>query len=79
MVQQSKHWVEAGGSSPKKTIAFIENVTACVIILIDYLENGKTITNEYNAHLSQLDEKLLRSGLDCYRKIHIPLRQYTCS
>lgn len=52
---QSKQWVEAGGSAPKKakTVKSADKVMATVfwdssgILLIDYLEKGKTITGEY--------------------------------
>jgi histone-lysine N-methyltransferase SETMAR len=65
--QQSKQWVEAGGSAPKKakSIASAGKVMASVfwdakgILLIDYLEKGRTITGEYYANLlDQLDAKI---------------------
>lgn len=57
--QQAKEWVEAGGSAPKrpKTQTTAGKVMATVfwdskgIILIDYLQKGKTITGEYYATL----------------------------
>lgn len=65
--QQSKQWVEAGGSAPKKakSIASAGKVMASVfwdakgILLIDYLEKGKTITGQYYSNLlDQLDVKI---------------------
>jgi histone-lysine N-methyltransferase SETMAR len=57
--QQSKQWIEAGSSAPKK--AKVEKSAgkvmatvfwdSCGIIFIDYLEKGKTITGEYYAAL----------------------------
>jgi histone-lysine N-methyltransferase SETMAR len=64
--QQSKHWTEAGCSAPKKTSLVLSagKVMASVfwdaegILLIDYLEKGKTITGEYYLNpLSRLDKK----------------------
>ena len=57
--QQSKQWVEAGSSAPKKAkvVASAGKVMATVfwdaqgVIHIDYLEKGKTITGEYYASL----------------------------
>lgn len=57
--QQSKEWVPEGGSRPKrpKTQQSAGKVLATVfwdehgIVLIDYLETGKTITGEYYATL----------------------------
>jgi len=57
--QQSKQWVEAGGSAPKKakTDPSAGKVMATVfwdsqgVVLIDYLEKGKTINGEYYAAL----------------------------
>lgn len=60
---QSKQWVEAGGSAPKKakTVKSAGKVMATVfwdahgILLIDYLEKGSTITGKYyRALLDQL-------------------------
>lgn len=56
---QSKQWVEAGSSAPKKakTTPSAGKIMATVfwdahgIIFIDYLEKGKTITGEYYASL----------------------------
>lgn len=65
--QQSKQWVEAGGSVPKKakSIASAGKVMASVfwdakgILLIDYLPKGRTITGEYYSNLlDQLDAKI---------------------
>lgn len=65
--QQSKQWTEAGCSAPKKakTIPSAGKVMASVfwdakgILLIDYLEKGKTITGEYYANLlDRLDEEI---------------------
>ena len=64
---QSKQWVEPGGSAPKKakTVKSADKVMATVfwdshgILLIDYLEKGKTITGEYYAALlDQLNDKI---------------------
>ena len=57
--EQSKQWVEAGGSAPKssKTQQSAGKVMATVfwdvhgIIHIDYLEHGKTITAQYYSEL----------------------------
>lgn len=65
--QQSKQWVEVGGSAPKKakSIASAGKVMASVfwdakgILLIDYLAKGRTITGEYYSNLlDQLDTKI---------------------
>lgn len=62
--QQSKQWVEADGPAPKKakSIPSAGKVMASVfwdakgILLIDYLEKGRTITGEYYSQLlDQLD------------------------
>ena len=64
---QSKQWVEAGSSAPKKakTVHSAGKVMATVfwdssgIIFIDYLEKGKTITGEYYATLlNQLNDAI---------------------
>lgn len=64
---QSKQWVEPGGSAPKKakTVKSADKVMATVfwdsqgIILIDYLEKGKTITGQYYAALlDQLNDNI---------------------
>ena len=64
--QQSKQWTEAGSSAPKKTrsVPSAGKVMASVfwnaecILLIDYLEKGKTISREYYSNLlTRLDEK----------------------
>lgn len=64
---QSKQWVEAGCSAPKKAkvVPSANKVMATVfwdargVIFIDYLQKGKTITGEYYASLlDQLNEKL---------------------
>ena len=66
--QQSKQWVEAGGSAPKKTKSiasagkFVANVfwDTKVILLIDYLEKCRTITGGYYSNLlDELDVKIL--------------------
>lgn len=65
--QQSKQWVEAGSSAPKKAkvVPSAGKVMATVfwdakgIILIDYLEKGKTITGVYYASLlSKLNDEI---------------------
>ncbi|UYV60700.1 B3GNT1 [Cordylochernes scorpioides] len=65
--QQSKQWVEAIGSAPKKakSIEPARKVMANMfrdakeILLIDYLEKGRTITGEYHYNfLEQLDVKI---------------------
>lgn len=67
MKQQSKQWIMPGESAPKKakTVLSAEKVMATVfwdsqgIILIDYLQKGKTITGEYYATLlDRLREEL---------------------
>jgi hypothetical protein len=64
--QQSKQWIEAGCSGPKKTrsVPSAEKVMASVfwdaegILFIDYLEKGKIINGEYYSNLlTKLDEK----------------------
>lgn len=64
---QSKQWVEAGGSAPKKakTVPSAGKVMATVfwdahgIILIDYLKKGKSITGQYYvALLDQLNNEI---------------------
>jgi len=64
--KQSKQRTEAGCLAPKKTrsVPFAGKVMASVfwdaegILLIDYLEKGKTITGEYySSLLTRLDEK----------------------
>jgi len=53
--QQSKQWTEAGSSAPKKTssVPSAGKVMTLVfwdaegILFIDYLEKGKTMTEEY--------------------------------
>lgn len=75
--QQSKQWVEAGGSAPKKakTIASAGKIMASVfwdskgILLIDYLPKGRTINGEYYAHLlDQLDGKIKEKRPDLQKK-----------
>ena len=72
--KQLKQWVEAGGSVPKKakSITSIWKVMASMfrdakgIPLIDYLEKGTTITDEYYSNLlDQQDVKICekRPGL----------------
>ena len=65
--QQSKQWIEAGCSGPKKTrsVPSAGKVMASVfwntegILIIDYLEKGKTITGEYYSNLlTPLDEQI---------------------
>lgn len=65
--QQSKQWVKAGGPAPKKakSIPSAGKVMASVfwdakgILLIDYLEKGRTITGKYYSNLlDQLDAKI---------------------
>ena len=68
--QQSKQWVEAGDSVPKKakSIASAGMVMASVfcdakgILLIDYLEKGRAITGEYYSHLLDPLHMLLVPG-----------------
>lgn len=64
---QSKQWTEKGEMAPKKakTVLSVRKVMATVfwdchgIILIDYLEKGRTITGTYYASLlDQLKEKI---------------------
>lgn len=77
--EQSKQWTEAGGSAPKKakTIQSAGKVMATVfwdfkgILLIDYLQKGKTINSEYYCNiLDQLNVKIRekRPGLQ-HKKI----------
>jgi histone-lysine N-methyltransferase SETMAR len=65
--QQSKWWTEAGCLVPKKTrsVPSAGRVMASVFwdaestLFIDYLEKGKTITEEYYSNLlTRLDEKI---------------------
>lgn len=65
--EQSKQWIEAGKSGPKKakTVKSAGKVMATVfwdargIIFIDYLEKGKTINSEYYcALLDRLSEEI---------------------
>jgi len=75
--QQSKQWVEVGGSAPKKTktIASAGKVMASVfwdskgIFLIDYLPKGRTINGEYYAQLlDQLGGKIKEKGPGLQKK-----------
>jgi len=70
-MKQSEQWVEAGGSAPKKakTVPSAEKMMATIfwdsygVVLIDYLEKGKTINREYYAALlKQLNWRIKR----CY-------------
>ena len=65
--EQSKQWTEAGGSAPKKakTVQQAGKVMASVfwdykgILLIDYLQKGKTINSKYYSNLlDQLNVKI---------------------
>jgi hypothetical protein len=65
--EQSKQWTEASCSAPKKTrsVPSVGKVMASVfwdaegILCINYLEEGETITGEYNSILlTRLDEKI---------------------
>ncbi|GIY51588.1 hypothetical protein CDAR_365151 [Caerostris darwini] len=70
--QQSKQWVDAGGSAPKKakSIASARKVVASVfwdakgILLINYIAKGKTITGEYYSNLPSWMSKFARRDLD---------------
>jgi len=87
--QQSKQWIEANCSGPKKTrsVPSAGRVMASVfwnaegILFIDYLEKGKKITGEYYSNLlTQLDKKIRekRPGLQ-KKKNHLSSRQCTSS
>jgi histone-lysine N-methyltransferase SETMAR len=74
---QSKQWIEPGLSAPKKAkiAKSADKVMATVfwdvngIILIDYLEKGKTITGKYYAALlDQLDNKIKEKRPHLQRK-----------
>lgn len=61
--EQSKQWVEPGGSAPKKAkrVKVMASVfwDAHGILLIDYLPKGKTINGEYYSNLlDQLDRNI---------------------
>ena len=75
--EQSKQWVEPGSSAPKKAkvVPSAGKVLATVfwdargIILIDYLEKGKTITGPYYAELlDRLDAAVKRNRPGLARK-----------
>jgi len=83
--QQSKQWIMSGESAPKKakTILSAGKVMATVfwdsqgIILIDYLQKGKTITEEYYTTLldrlkEELKKKTAKIGV---QKSAFPSRQ----
>lgn len=83
--QQSKQWIMSGESAPKKakTVLSAGKVMATVfwdsqgIILIDYLQKGKTITGEYYATLldrlkEELKKKTAKIGA---QKSALPSRQ----
>jgi len=82
-----KQWTEAGRSAPKKrSVLSAGKVMASVfwdaevILFIDYLEKGKTITGEYYSNiLTKLDENIRekRPGLQ-KKKNHLPSGQCTC-
>ena len=85
--QQSKQWAEASCSAPKKTrsVPLAGKVMASVfldaegILIIDYLEKGKTITGEYYSNfLARPDEKIRekRPGLQ-KKKIYLLSGQCT--
>ena len=65
---QSKKWTEPGESAPKKarTVPSTGKVMATIfwnshgIILIDYLREGKTITEEYYASLLDRFDAILK-------------------
>lgn len=76
--QQSKQWTEAGCSAPKeaKTIPSAGKVMASVfwdakgILLVDYLEKGKTVTGEYYVNLlDRLDEEIRKRRPGSKKKI----------
>lgn len=65
--EQSKQWISPGESAPKKakTVPSAEKVMATIfwdangVILIDFLEKGRTITGKsYSELLDQFDKKL---------------------
>jgi hypothetical protein len=66
--QQSKQWIEAGCSGPKKarSVPSTGKVMASVfwnaagILFIYYLEKGKTITGEYYSNLLTQPDKKIR-------------------
>jgi histone-lysine N-methyltransferase SETMAR len=89
--QQSKQWTEAGCSAPKKTrsVPSAGKVMALVfwdaegILLINYLEKGKTITGKYYSHLlTRLDEKIrekrsrLQKKISFIRTMHPPTKVF---
>ena len=65
---QSKMWTGPDESAPKKakTVSFADNVMATIfwdshgIILIDYLQKGKTIAGEYYASLLDRFDAILK-------------------
>jgi hypothetical protein len=84
--QKSRKWTEAGCSAPKKTrlVPSAGKVMALVfcdaegILFIDYLEKGKTITEEYYSNLlTRLDEKLHKTQF-AKGNNHLSSGQYTC-
>lgn len=75
--EQSKQWLEAGSSAPKKAKAVLSagKVMASVfwdakgILFIDYLEKGKTINSAYyTSLLDQLGEKIREKRPGLQRK-----------
>lgn len=70
---QLKKWVEAAFPAPKKvkTVQSAGKVMISVfweakgILLIDYLEKGKTVTSEYSAFdLNKQNERLVKKDRD---------------
>jgi histone-lysine N-methyltransferase SETMAR len=83
---QSKQWIEACCSAPKKTrsVPSAGKVMASVfwdaegILFIDYFEKGKTITREYYSNLlTRKKEKFVRKDPLCKRKNHLSSGQCT--
>jgi histone-lysine N-methyltransferase SETMAR len=90
--QQSKQWIEAGCSAPKKTrsVPSAGKVMTSVfwdaegILFIDYLEKFKTITGEYYSNLlTRLDEKIREKSPGLQKKkssfirtMHLPTKVF---
>jgi len=86
--QQSNQCTEAGCSAPQKTrlVPSAEKAMASVfwdaesILIIDYLEKGKTITREYYSNLlTRVDKKIREKRPSLQKKKnHLSSGQCTC-
>ena len=86
--QERLQWIEAGSSAPKqvKSERSAKKIMASIfwdakgVLLIDYLEKGKTINSEYYCNLLDQLDKNIREKRPVYRrKQSFFIRQCTCS